>query len=124
MIEKKPTDISPNEIKIPNPEQITKYSEYFWKLKGKEYYNSYNDVYKSISYQNLLEEDGGDKLLFYILKLYFEIKGVSGIQNKLLIESINNIIKSIQYGSDPINKTLFLSKINAIVDYLKEYELD
>lgn len=118
--EKKPTAISAEPIEIIPQEKITKSNEIKWKTLGNKYLNTYSEAKQYVGFANILEDDG-DKIIKVLLKFYFDSKNLDPKMKKVS-EAILSLMTTIEWGSDNIDKNEFLAKVEALVDYVKEYE--
>jgi hypothetical protein len=119
MEEKKPSSILPEEITIIPQEKISESNEIKWKAVGRKYNSIYQEARQYTAYANLLE-DSGDKIIKVLLKFYFDSKGLDPSLKKVA-EAINSLMTTIEWGSKEMDKNEFLSKVDALVDYIKEY---
>ena len=120
MEEKKSSSILPEEIKVIPQEKISESNEIKWKTVGRKYNSIYLEARQYATYANLLD-DNGDKLIKVLLKFYFDSKELDP-KLKKVAEAINSLMTTIEWGSKEMDKNEFLSKVDALVDYIKEYD--
>ena len=118
--EKKPSSILPEEVTVIPQEKISESNEIKWKTVGRKYINIYTEARQYVAYANLLE-DNGDKFVRVLLKFYFDSKNLDP-SLKHVEKAIEGLMTTIEWGSKEMDKNEFLAKVDALVDYVKEYE--
>jgi hypothetical protein len=101
---------------------ISSSNEVKWKRRGKEYYNIYNETKEVAAFRDLI---GGDpkNVLFFILKLYYDSK-ILDPSTKNMYDCICSLITTIEYNTDVVKTEEFVAKMDALFDFIKEYETE
>lgn len=121
MIEEKQTaSISAEPIEIIPQEKISQSNELKWKMTGKKYLHTYLEAKQYAAFANILEDEG-DRIIKVLLKFYFESRELEP-KIKKVSEAILNLMATIESGSKDIDKNVFFAKVDALADYIKEYE--
>ena len=119
---KKASNIEASLIKLVDQTDISKSNELKWKKTDRVLYNNYLETKELALYKDLIEGEP-QNILYFILKLYYDCKTLDPI-NKNLYDCICNLVKTIEYGTDIIEKQEFMAKLDALNDFIKEYEIE
>ena len=101
-------------------DSITESNKLKWALESKNHTHMYDETQSYTKFSNVVGESA-EKKLATILDIYFKSKTMESI-DKLLKDSIMNLIKNIEYKTDPIKNKDFMCKMDAFFDYIKEHE--